>query len=182
MKAKTIAIATALGVAIAAAMFFAYPAMASTYASPQSLNVQQMMQQTQDTTIQRIQLPVGQTINLDSIAGGYRQVGDPQVNGTATGSLSLQVTGGFVGGYTLSLNGGTISFGGNSYTIATGSAQLGPHGVHMVGQGQAGASAQFLFSLVDLGRFGTIHYGVLRVDLTTGSSQYILKLLVRIVG
>ncbi len=166
---------------VLAAIVLAYPAVAAMDGtSAQSPNnIKQLLQDTQHKSLHRANLVVGQTITLTSVAGGYREIGNPSVNGTATGSLTLKVTGVFTGGYALSVTGGSINFNGNTYTVSGGSGELGPYGAHMVGQGQAG-SAQFLFSARDLGKFGTTSYGVLRVDLTNGSSEFGVRLLVTI--
>jgi hypothetical protein len=180
MQTKALAITSAIGAIAVVGLLFAYPAMASSMDGPQNVNVQQLLRTTQTPNLPKVQLSSGQTINLTSVAGGYREVGDPSVNGSATGTLTLQVTGGFVGGYSLSLNGGTIVINGTTYTVSGGSAELGPYGRNMVGQGQGGTSGQFLFHVKDLGRFGSVEYGVLRVDLSDGSSQFIARLLVTI--
>jgi hypothetical protein len=48
----------------------------------------------------------------------------------------------------------------------------------MVGQGQAGSTAEFLYTARSLGKFGGTTYGVLRIDLTNGSSEFAVRLLV----
>lgn len=163
-----------------AALLFAYPAMAAPTSASQATSAQQLFHQSQDRNLQRVHLTVGQTITITSVAGGYREVGDSSANGTATGSMTLNVTGAFVGGYALSTTGGSININGTTYSISAGSAELGPYGIHMVGQSQSGTSAQLLFSVLNLGKFGSTDYGVLRVDLTTGSAQFVARLLVTI--
>lgn len=180
MKTKALAIASTIGALAVVGLLFAYPAMASSSADPQNVNAQQLLRQTQTPSLPKVHLSVGQTITLTSVAGGYREAGDSSINGTATGSLGLAVTGGYVGGYSLSITGGTMLINGTTYTVSTGSAELGPYGRHMVGQGQAGNSGQFLFEVRDLGKFGSTDYGVLRVDLSNGPSQFIARLLVTI--
>lgn len=93
--------------------------------------------------------------------------------------MTLQVTGPFTGGYSLSVTGGSLSINGTRYTISGGSAELEPYGIHMVGQGQAG-TAQFLFGDRDLGKFGSTNYTILRVDLKDGSSEFAARLLVTV--
>lgn len=182
MKTKALAIASTIGALAMVGLLFAYPAMASSSAGLQNVNAQQLLRQTQTPSLPEVNLFVGQTITLTSVAGGYREVGDSTVNGTATGSLGLTVTGGYAGGYSLSITGGSLVINGTTYTISAGSAELGPYGRHMVGQGQAGTSGQFLFEVRDLGKFGNTDYGVLRVDLGNGASQFIARLLVTISG
>jgi hypothetical protein len=180
MNTKNLAFASAFGTVAVVALLFAYPAIAASAPSPQTADVQQLFQQSQDRSLQKVQLTVGQNITIASVAGGYKSVGEPSVNGTAAGSLTLQVIGAFTGGYALSTTGGAITINGTTYDVSAGSAELGPYGVRMVGQGQLGASAQFLFTVLNLGRFGSADYGVLRVDLTTGSSEFAARLLVTI--
>lgn len=182
MNTKNLAIASTVGVVALVAMLFAFPAMAATTASAaaQSATPQQSIHQAQDRDLKRVDLKVGQNISIVSVAGGYREVGNSAVNGTASGSMTLQVTGAFVGGYTLTTTGGSITVNGTTYTISAGSAELGPYGAHMVGQAQSGTSAQLLFSVLNLGKFGSTNYGVLRVDLTSGSSQFVARLLVTV--
>lgn len=176
MSTKKIAIATTVGVLALAALLFALPVMAASgaFSTPRNSSQPQSVQH------QKVSLTVGEAFALTSTAGGYKEIGNPAVNGTATGSLSLQVTGVFEGGYSLSVTGGHLSFNGTTYTMTGGSAELGPYGVRMAGQAQAGPSAQMLFAGRDLGRFGTASYGVLRVDLTSGTLEFGVRLLVAI--
>ena len=179
MNTKKIAIATTVGAFAVMAMLFAYPAMAASGGAPTTPNLQQMLQHPRYASLDKVQLSTGQTITLTSVAGGYWDVGDRAVNGTASGTMTLQVTGTFAGGYSLSVNGGNFDLNGTTYAISSGSAELGPHGAQAVGQGQAG-TALFLFSNRDLGRFGTTNYAILRVDLTDGSSEFAARLLVTV--
>ncbi|MFI5404852.1 MAG: hypothetical protein ACHQYR_03900 [Candidatus Gagatemarchaeaceae archaeon] len=181
MNTKSLAIATTVGAVAIVALLFAYPAMAaSVVPGSQNPNTQLLSQQPQDKTLPKFQLSTGQTFTLTSVAGGYHQVGDKSVNGTASGSLTVKVTGTFTGGYALSITGGSVSFNGTTYTVSSGSAELGRHGVYMVGQGQLGSSGQFLFEGRNIGRFGSADYGVLRIDLTNGAQEFGLRLLVTI--
>jgi hypothetical protein len=179
MNTKKIAIASTVGAFAVMALLFAYPAMASSSSTPQSPNLHQLLTRSAYMNSQPIQLTGGQTITLTSVAGGYWVVGDRSVNGTASGSLTLQVSSALTGGYVLTVMGGSLTVNGTTYAVSSGSAILGPHGIYMVGNGQAGA-AQFLFLDRDLGRFGTANYGVLRVDLKAGSSEFGARLLVTI--
>jgi hypothetical protein len=178
MNTKKIAVASTIGLFAVMAMLVAYPAMAAT-STPSSANIQQMLQHPRYADLDRIQLSVGQTVTLTSVAGGWWEVGDRAVNGTASGSMTLQVTGAFKGGYALSVTGGSLSINGMTYTISGGSAELGPYGIHMVGQGQSG-TAQFLFGNRSLGMFGSTTYSMLRVDLKDGSSEFGARLLVTV--
>jgi hypothetical protein len=179
MNTKKIAIASAVGAFAVMALLFAYPAMASSTGASANPNYQQLLQSSVSTNPPKIQLTTGQTITLTSVAGGYWEIGDRAVNGTASGSMTLQVSGALKGGYIISVSGGSLNINGVTYTISSGSAELGPHGVYMVGQGQAG-TAQFLFLDRSLGKFGSTNYGILRVDLKDGSSEFAGRLLVTI--
>ncbi len=173
------AIASAVGAFAVVALLFAYPAVASSPGAPSNPNFQQLLQHPQYATPQRIQLSQGQTITLTSVAGGYWVVGERNSNGTASGSLGLQVSGSLTGGYVLNVTGGSLNINGTTYTISGGSGVLGPYGAYMVGHGQAG-SAQFLVLDRGLGKFGSSNYGILRVDLKDGSSEFAARLLVTI--
>lgn len=179
MNTKKIAVASTLGAFAVLALLFAYPAMAATAGSQPNTNIQQLYARADQVPSQRIQLTVGQPITLTSVAGGYWVVGDPGSNGTASGTMAFSVTGALHGGYTISITGGALTVNGTAYSISAGSAELGPYGRFMVGQGHAG-SATFLFLDRDLGRFGSTSYGVLHVDLQNGSSEFGVRLLVTI--
>jgi hypothetical protein len=179
MNTKKLAIASTVGAFAVMALLFAVPALAASAGAPQTFSAQQLLQHPQNGTPERLQLSVGQTITLTSVAGGYWEVGDSDVNGTASGSVALSVSGAFKGGYALSVTGGSLSINGVTYTISSGSAELGPFGVRMVGQGQAG-TAQFLFANRDIGKFGTNNYSILRVDLKDGTSEFAARLLMTV--
>jgi hypothetical protein len=179
MNTKKIAIASTVGAFAVMALLFAYPAMASSPGTSGSPNFQQLMQHPQNATPEKIKFSTGQTITITSVAGGFWVIGDRGSNGTASGTMTLQVSGSLNGGYILTVSGGSFNINGTTYTISSGSAELGPYGVHMVGQGQAG-TAQFLFVGRDLGKFGSANYGILRVDLKDGTSEFAARLLVTI--
>ncbi len=179
MNTKKIAIASTIGAFAVIALVIAFPAMAASAGAPQTSSARQLLQHSAYLNAKPIQLASGQTITLTSVAGGYWVVGDRNTNGTASGSMTLQVSGDLTGGYILNITGGSFNINGNTYTISSGSAELGPHGLYMVGNGQAG-TAQFLFVDRDLGKFGSTNYGVLRVDLKDGSSEFAARLLVTV--
>jgi len=179
MNTKKIAIASTIGAFTVMALLFALPAMAASPSAPQNTNVSQMLTQSATMASHRIQLTQGETITLTSVAGGYWVVGDRASNGTASGTVTLQVSGVLKGGYIISVTGGSFNINGTTYAITSGSAELGPRGVWMVGNGQAGA-VQFLFLDRNLGKFGSTNYGVLRVDLKDGTSEFGARLLVSI--
>jgi len=178
-RTKKIAVATTLGTFAVLAILLAYPAMAMTASAQTGANAQQLLQNPNRAVPEKISYSVGQTITLTSIAGGDHEVGNPSVNGTASGTLTLQVTGVFARGYSLSITGGSFDINGTTYTISGGSAEMGPYGYHMVGQGQAG-TASFLFAFRDLGKFGSSNYAIVGVDLNAGSSQWLSRLLVTV--
>ena len=182
MNTKRIAVATTVGTFAVLALMLAYPAMAATVANQgatPSMTPAQLLQDPNRAVPHKIDLSAGQTISINSVAGGWREVGNPLQNGTASGTLTLQVTGAFTGGYALSVTGGSLIVNGTTYTISSGSAEMGPYGIHMVGQGQAG-TASFLFGFRDIGKFGSTDYAIVRVDLKAGSSEYIARLLVTV--
>lgn len=182
MNTKRIAVATTLGTFAVLALMLAYPVMAASVANQgaaPTATPQQILANPSRAVPDKIDLSVGQTIALTSVAGGWREVGNPSMNGTASGTLTLQVTGAFTGGYALSITGGSFSINTTTYTVSSGSAEMGPYGVHMVGQGQAG-TASFLFAFRDIGKFGNTNYAILRVDLKAGSTEYFARLLVTV--
>lgn len=179
MNTKKIAIASTIGAFAVMALVIAYPAMASSAGAPQNYTSKQLLQHSAYLGSQQIQFTSGQTITLTSVAGGYWVVGERDVNGTASGTVTLQVSGDLKSGYILTVTGGSFNINGTTYTISSGSAELGSCGLCMVGNGQAG-TAQFLFLDRDLGRFGSTNYGVLRVDLKDGTSEFVARLLVTI--
>ena len=179
MNTKKIAVASTVIACAVMALLFAYPAVASSAFVPQNSNPQNLLQHSAYMAGQRIQLSSGQTITLASVAGGYWVVGERSVNGTASGSMTLNVSGSLTGGHILTLTGGSLTINGTTYIISSGSAELGPRGAYIVGQGQAGTT-QFLFLDRSLGKFGNTAYGVLRVDLKAGSSEFAARLLVTI--
>jgi len=179
MNTKKIAIASTIGTFAVMAMLIAYPAMAASPSALQNTSTSQLLQQSATMASQTIQLTDGQTITLTSVAGGWWVVGDRATNGTASGTMTLQVTGVLKGGYIISVTDGSFNINGATYSISSGSAELGPHRIYMVGNGQAG-TAQFLFQDRSLGRFGSTAYGVLRVDLKDGASEYAARLLVTV--
>lgn len=178
MNTKKIAIASTIGVFAVMAMLVAYPAMAAS-ATPGTSNLQQTLQRSAHMNAQPIELSNGQTITLTSVAGGYWVIGDHTSNGTASGTMALQVSGDLAGGYILTITGGSFNINGTTYTISSGSAELGSRGYLIVGNGQAG-TGQFLFLDRNLGKFGNTNYGVLRVDLKDGTSEFAARLLVTI--
>jgi hypothetical protein len=176
MKTKSLAIGATVGTIAIVALLFAYPATAATTGLA---NQGEAGPRASVGSIPRAHLEVGQTITLTSTAGGYRQAGDNSSGGTASATITLEVTGALKGGYILSVSGGQVTVGNSTYGITGGSAELGLGGVRMVGQAQ-GDGTQMLFMGRNLGLFGTDRYGLVRVDLSTGSGEFGVRLLVTV--
>jgi hypothetical protein len=192
MKTTTIAIGGIAGVLAVLAMLVTYPAMAATQtptiqqASSQLQGNQQLSNllnsqnpNTSGKALDKITFTSGQTITLTSTAGGYFVIGDRAQNGTASGTLSLKVDGVLKGGYVVSVTGGSIAIGATTYTVSGGSAEIGPFGRNIVGQGTT-SSGFFLFHDRSIGKFGAISYGILTFDLSNGSTEYAVRLLVTV--
>ncbi len=120
-------------------------------------------------------LTVGQTITVTSTQGEYHLIGDPSVNGTASGTITFTVTSKLDQGYTLSMSSGTIVVDGTSYTIASGSAQTGRSADVITGQGSTTPTGEFLLQGFARGSFsGTT--GQLLLDFQAGSTEYAVAL------
>jgi hypothetical protein len=183
MQTKKIALAGIAGLVVAFAFLAVYPAVAaypSTGASQTPVASQGQIQVNSQSvgSLTKISFTSGQTITFTSTAGGYFVVGNQDINGSASGTLTLKVNGVLQGGYVVSVTGGTISVGGTSFTITSGSSEIGPYGKHMVGQGTASDGTFFLFREQSIGSFGSAQYGILRFDLSNGTTQYSVRLLV----
>jgi len=104
------------------------------------------------------------------------------VNGSASGTLTLQVTGVFHTGYTLSITGGSLVVGGQTYSVSSGTAQLGVHGRYFSGQltlSTGGSQTQYTALLAGkrvAGINGTPYYAV-HLDLVVGQTEYLVTLL-----
>ena len=103
-------------------------------------------------------------------------------SGVASGTLALTVTGAFEGGYSLSIASGTLSINGTTYTIASGSAQMGPWLAHMVGQGTLSTATPgaFLMEGSAHSNFFGNSYNTLRFDLQANGVEYGVLLLVNV--
>lgn len=167
-----------VGILALASILLAYPAMAVQQETSTSSQTQVLSSLARPGDKDRLDLSVGQTITITSVAGRYRAVGDTNETGTATASLTLQVTGAFKHGYALSITVGTITLGNATYTVTGGSAELGPYGRHMVGQGTGDNGAQFLFHGRGVGDLNGNEYAILRVDFSNGSAEYLAQFLV----
>ena len=120
-------------------------------------------------------LTVGQTFTITSTSGKYFVVGDSSTNGTASGSVTFTVTGKLAGGYTVSITSGSLTVAGTTYTISSGSAQMGRNAASLVGQGATTPSGEFLITASAHGSFaGTT--STLSLDLSAGSTEYLVSL------
>jgi hypothetical protein len=125
-------------------------------------------------------MTAGQTITFTSTAGLYHVVGKPGESGAASGTLTLTVTGAFKGGYSLSVNSGSLTINGTAYGIASGSAEMGPREAHMVGQGSLASTTPgaFLFAAGAHANFQGQTYNTLRFDVQSNGVEYAVVLLV----
>jgi hypothetical protein len=120
-------------------------------------------------------LSVGQTFTVTSTSGRYAEIGSPGTNGTASGSVTFTVTGRLTGGYTVAIASGSLTVAGTTYTISSGSAQMGRDAASMVGQGVTTPTGEFLLTASAHGTFaGTTSR--LSLDLSSGSTEYLVSL------
>jgi hypothetical protein len=102
-------------------------------------------------------------------------VGNPNDNGTASGTMTLTVTGNLSQGYTFSISSGSITVGGAQYTVSSGTAQAGPGGTNLQGEGSTSSSGEFIVNLAAHGSLAGTSASV-QIDLKTGSPEYIVNL------
>ena len=122
-----------------------------------------------------VSLTVGQTITITSTQGKFLVYATPTKNGTASGTLTFTVTGKLAMGYALSLTSGTIVVNGTTYTVSSGSAQMGPFANAMIGQGTTTPTGQFLFQAQAHGSFAGTS-GSVSLDFTNGTTEYAVLL------
>ena len=123
----------------------------------------------------QVNIAVGQTFTVTSTNGRYFAVGTPSNNGTASGTLTLTVTGKLSSGYTLSLSSGSVTVAGTTYTIASGTAQMNRGASTISGQGATTPTGQFILRALARGTFvGST--GLVSLDLQSGSSEYLVLL------
>ncbi len=122
-----------------------------------------------------VSLSVGQTITITSTQGKFWVYATPSKNGTASGTLTFTVTGKLARGYTLSVTGGSIVVDGTTYTVSSGSAQMGLFANAMVGQGATTPTGQFLFRAQAHGSFAGTS-GSVSLDFTNGTTEYAVAL------
>jgi hypothetical protein len=128
-------------------------------------------------------LSVGQVITITGTEGHYYVVGDKAENGTASGALTFTVTGRFAGGYSLSITSGSLTVNGTTYTVSSGSTEMGHYAHHMVGQGTVTGTATgaFLMKATARGTFGG-EYATMSLDLKSGAAEYALFLVGTVQG
>jgi len=184
MKTAKKAAIGAVSVFAIVAVLLAYPAMAATQAASLSPAVPltgTSLASTSTGSTSIIPAPTaltaGQTITFTSTNGKYVQIGAPTNAGTASGTVTFTVTAAFKAGYALSITAGSLTIGTNSYTVTSGSAEMGPYQAHLVGQGQTSGSGSFLVAAGAHARFGGSTYNTLRFDMTVGGTEYGVLLL-----
>ena len=185
MKTAKAAAIGAVSVFAMVALLVAYPAMAATQSgnlAPAVPLAGTSLASTSTSATNIIPQPtavkVGQTITFTSTNGKYVEIGNHSVTGTASGTATFTVTGAFRGGYALSITSGSLKLGTNTYTISSGSAEMGPHQAHLVGQGQTSGSGTFLVAAGAHANFAGKTYNTLRFDITVGGNEYGVVLLV----
>ncbi len=123
----------------------------------------------------QVNISVGQTFTITSTAGKYILSSNHSTNGTASGSLTFAVTGKMAAGYTLSIKSGSLTVAGTTYTVTSGTAQMGRDAAGIVGQGSTNPTGTFLLRAGAHGSFvGST--GTVTLDLQTGSSEYLVLL------
>jgi uncharacterized protein YjeT (DUF2065 family) len=123
----------------------------------------------------QVNISVGQKFTITSTTGKYFVSGTPSKNGTASGTLTFTVTGKLATGYTLSISSGSLTVAGTTYTVSSGTAQMGRGAASMVGQGATNPTGTFLLQASAHGSFvGST--GTVSLDLQSGSSEYLVFL------
>lgn len=123
----------------------------------------------------QVSISVGQTFTITSTSGEYHVPGNPKTNGTASGTLTFTVTGKLSQGYTLSVTSGSLTVAGTTYTVASGTAQMGRGAASLAGQGTTNPAGTFLLSASAHGTF-VGSSGTASLDLQAGSSEYLVFL------
>jgi len=186
MKTASKKIATVgAAVGIVAALLALSGALTPVLAATQQIGRTTTGASTPSTTASAVpSLSVGQVITINSTQGHYFVVGDRAENGTASGTVTLTVTGKFASGYSVSLTAGSLSINGTAYAISSGSAEVGPYAHHLVGQGTTttvgttlggATSGAFLVRATARGTFGG-EYATMSLDLQSGATEYAISL------
>ena len=124
----------------------------------------------------------GQTITLTSTSGMYYVVGTQgKTNGTASGTLTLTVTGALRGGYVLNI-GGSLTVAGTSYTVSSGSGVMGPGGANIQGEGATSSSGTFILRASARGNFSGTDSARVSLDFSNGTAEYVVSLTSTIAG
>src|SRR5208283_3097187 len=105
------------------------------------------------SNVSTVSIATGTNIVLTSTSGQFRAVGNPDENGTASGTITFTVTSDLSGGYVLTISSGSITVSGTTYTISSGSAQMGPFASSISGQGTTSSSGSFLIRAQAHGNF-----------------------------
>ncbi|MGD0638074.1 MAG: hypothetical protein ABSA72_08555 [Nitrososphaerales archaeon] len=186
MKTAKIAAIGAASVFAMVALLLAYPAMAAT--QPNTSLITTSATSTTPTSVipPTLALSPGQTITFSSTSGVWKVISDPSAHvktGTASGTATLTVKASYKGGYALSLTSGSISINGTTYAFGTGSAVMGPHQAHLVGQGSLVGAASatpgsFIFAAGAHASFEGQTYNTLRFDVQVNGQEYGVVLLV----
>jgi len=114
--------------------------------------------------------------------GTFKVVGDPSQHGDASGTMTFTVTNALKAGYILTLTSGEIVINGTTYTITSGAAQTGRYAEALVGQGQTNPGGVLLIRADAQGNFGGVLTANLKLDFSTGSTEYIVVLAGNITG
>jgi len=124
----------------------------------------------------------GQTISITSTAGSYFVVGSQgKTNGTASGTLTFTVNGKLTAGYILSV-GGSITVGGTTYNLTSGSAVMGPGGANIQGQGATSSSGSYIVRATARGNFSGTTTSAVSLDFSNGTTEYAVFLTGTITG
>ncbi|MBI3859569.1 MAG: hypothetical protein HY296_04945 [Thaumarchaeota archaeon] len=121
-------------------------------------------------------LNVTETLTLSNLTGHYLNATNHEIHGNASGSLDLQVSQIYATGCTLTITGGTLALGPNSYNITGGSFVLNHGGRAGLGSGTI-AGGSFLIRIAGLQGNSTLAgEGAVKLDLKSGSSEFLLLL------
>lgn len=186
MNVRTKAIGGAAIIAVVA-LIFAYPVFAAATASLPNASVA-TNQSNSPTSTSIVSLPpaltVGQTVTFTSTNGQWRVLSSPVTplvrTGAASGTVTLTVTGAYKHGYSLSITSGALSINGSTYSIVSGSAEMGPWQARLVGQGSFSTSAPGSFLMAGGAHadfFGST-FNTLRFDVQANGAEYGVVLLV----
>jgi len=178
MNTKAIVIAAS----VAAVLALLYPiAMAAMPLATSSSTTNNTQTETKISIIPKPPtLSVGQTLTFTSTNGEYRVLSEGRGTGPASGTLTLTVTGVFKHGYTLSITGGSLVINGTTYTLTSGTAQMGRGLAHVIGQGTLSGSGAFMFEGGSHSNFAGQQYNILRFDVEVNGIEYGVLLLVNV--